>query len=93
MASFMRATYDDLTAGRRWQKLGVTRVYWYTWASSYSGWIFQFTGLWRYVPAAVQRQDALGAKPSLAVYRELARRVEGCAKNSAGACVSAAPRP
>jgi hypothetical protein len=93
MARFMRATYDDLTAGRRWQKLGVARVYWYTWASSYNGWIFQFTGLWQYIPGAVNGQDALGTKPSLAVYRELARRVEGCAKNSAGACVSAAQHP
>jgi hypothetical protein len=88
MARFMRETYDDFTSGRRWQKVGATRFYWYTWASSYSGWIFQFTGLWLYFPGADQGRDLLVPKPSLAVYRQLARRAEGCVKNTAGACVS-----
>ena len=60
----------------------VSRVYWYTWASSYTRnvGIFDFTGL--------QRFDGgrFSAMPALRAYRASARRHQGCVKTRTGAC-------
>jgi hypothetical protein len=84
MAKVLKESYTDLMANRA--KLRVPRVYWYTWASSYTGdWAFDYSGLFRY-PDANGQQTAV-AKPAFAVYRKLARQAEGCKKNTLAACV------
>ena len=49
MARFLTKTFGLL--GRTARDRGVTRAYWYTWASSYSGEIFDYAGLFRYRPS------------------------------------------
>jgi hypothetical protein len=83
MARFLRQSYEDLIANRR--KVGVGRAYWFTWSSSYSGWIFQFTGLWLYYPRQ-GGHDTLRPKPSLTAFERLARHFEGCSKTASGSC-------
>jgi Glycosyl hydrolase catalytic core len=73
MARFLRQAYKDLTANRK--KLRVTRVFWYTWASSYQGWIFNWTGLLRY--SKTGGQETLDPKPALHSYTKLALKAEG----------------
>jgi hypothetical protein len=73
-------SYDLLIRRRRDPSVLVSRVYWYTWASSYRGDIFNFTGLWRYDGASFVPQ------PQLAAYRRSARLHEGCVKTTAGVC-------
>ena len=67
---------------RKIRNVRVTRVYWYSWASVYTGDIFRFTGLRTYDPSS----QTLSDKPALAAYVDSARRHEACVKNSAGAC-------
>ena len=62
-----------LFAARR-RKLGIERVYWFTWLSNdrdYSD-IFNWSGLNRVEPGTVER------KPSYASFREVARSLRGC---------------
>ena len=73
MARFLEESYKDLAANRK--ALNLRYVHWYTWASTYNGWIFNYTGLRRYDrqgPNEVQYD-----KPALAAYGKLARRLEG----------------
>jgi hypothetical protein len=82
-AALLERAYELLARGRRDRELGVSRAYWYTWASSYDGDvddIFRFAGLQRFDGAQFTR------KRSLAAYTRTARRFEGCAKTAAGAC-------
>jgi len=74
------ATYDLLARHRRDRSALVSRVYWYTWASSYRGDIFNFTGLWRYASGRFR------AQPQLRAYKRSARKHEGCAKTTAARC-------
>jgi hypothetical protein len=84
MSRFMRQSYADLAAHRR--QLGVGRLYWFTWASSYSGWIFEYTGLYLFFPRANHGHDLLQPKPALTTYVQIARRAEGCVKTTRGTC-------
>jgi hypothetical protein len=87
MAKFLTRAYGDLIANRRWEGLGVTRMYWFTWASAYKasgGWIFDWSGLLKYTRK--KGKDVFGTKPALAAYRKVAQSAEGCAKTAAGAC-------
>jgi len=81
MAQYLERAYGALVAARRRRATQVARVYWYTWASSYRGDIFNYTGLFRYggkgTPA---RRRAVGS------YVRTARRLEGCAKTTRGGC-------
>ena len=70
MADFLKQTYSDFAKNQTWKQLGVKRIYWYTWASSYKDWIFNYTGLLRY--RREQHKDLLVAKPALGMYRQLA---------------------
>jgi hypothetical protein len=72
-------SYDLLAHARR-TKLRVSRVYWYTWASPYSGDIFSFTGLYRF------DGSRFTAQPQLSAYKKSARKHEGCRKATTGAC-------
>jgi len=84
MARRLSAGYARLIAARR--RLGVARVYWYTWASEYRPGqelgVFSYAGLLRATGGALERTPALRA------YRRSARRFEGCAKSRAGRCRS-----
>ena len=79
MAEKLAAGFRLVARHRR--RLRAVRVYWYTWASSYTpGSIFNFAGLGRfdgsrYVP-----------RPAWRAYRSSARRHQGCAKSSNGRC-------
>jgi hypothetical protein len=75
-ASRLTRTYDLMARKRL-----VSRVYWYTWASSYRGPdIFSFSGLFRFNGGSFKPQLQLAA------YVRSARKHEGCAKTSMGAC-------
>jgi hypothetical protein len=71
MADFLEDAYRDLARDDR--RLGLTRAYWYTWASSYEegAGIFRFAGLNRFADGRFE------AKPALASYRRSARRDQG----------------
>jgi hypothetical protein len=80
MGTRLRELYS-LGAERR-SSLRLKRIYWVTWATTYSGNdLFHYSGLVRY--------RGVGAKPrpSLRAYRASARRHQGCAKTAAGSCV------
>jgi hypothetical protein len=70
--------YSSLAGLRR--RLGVTQVYWYTWASGYdrkgppSVMTFRYSGLTRW------RGSAFTALPILRTYARTAARYEGCRK-------------
>jgi hypothetical protein len=79
MAARLRGLYSRAARARR--RLRLQRVYWYTWASSYSdGDLFDYAGLTRYQGGASE------ARPALAAYAAGARRLQGCSKTSAGSC-------
>jgi hypothetical protein len=72
-----------LAANRR--RLGLRRIYWYTWITreTHPDYPFDYAGLRRLHPARVR------SKPALRAYRRAALRLEGCAakRGSAGRCV------
>jgi hypothetical protein len=71
MAQFLTRAYDYVIARRRERSVGVSRIYWYSWASSYSGNdIFRYSGLRRYDVSAGTVTD----KPALAAYRRSAAK-------------------
>jgi polysaccharide biosynthesis protein PslG len=73
MGRFLEQSYKDLMKNRK--KLRVPKVYWFTWASSYRGWFFNYAGLRRFAHKGSKEVEA--DKPALAVYRKLARRAQG----------------
>ena len=79
MAARLSELYKRAVRVRRRDGLG--RVYWYTWATKYSGDdIFDYDGLLRWDGGAFQPQPALKA------YVKSARSYQGCRKTSAGRC-------
>lgn len=82
MARFLRGIYLRLARDIRLPSIRITRVYWYTWASPYSGEdIYRYSGLLRY--------DGLRpptGRLALGYLRSTARRLEGCAKRIDGRC-------
>lgn len=80
---FLRQSYEDLIANRK--RLHVTRVNWFTWASSYDGKNFDYSGLVAYKPKG-EGASSMKPRPSLKAYRKLARSFEGCTKTSDGDC-------
>jgi hypothetical protein len=83
MAKHLVRSFKDLTANRR--KLRIPAVYWYDWASSYDGWIFNYTGLLDYTRSG--DRDLISPKPALKRFRNHALQAEGCAKDKSGRCV------
>jgi polysaccharide biosynthesis protein PslG len=83
MTRFLTTAYRNLAGVSR--KLGVARVYWYTWATSYSHQagpaIFDFSGLERWTPGA-----PVAAVPAFGAYVRTARQYEGCAKSVTARC-------
>jgi hypothetical protein len=81
----MKAGYRQLAKVRR--KLGISEVYWFSWASEYdaksrqSDVAFRFTGLNRF------DNGMFSPMPLLGVFSNLARKYEGCPKSTtAGVC-------
>jgi hypothetical protein len=73
MAEFLTRSYDYVIARQRSSRVGVSRVYWYSWASSYSGTdIFRYSGLRRYD----LNDGTVSDKPALAAYRRSALKHE-----------------
>jgi hypothetical protein len=84
LARLVRRGYWKLADARK--ELGVTRAYWYTWASSYDKTdrsIFDFTGL------AKWSDFELDPRPALKAFRSRAREYEGCKKTELGTCAGA----
>jgi hypothetical protein len=82
MASRLGRVFAGLAQKRKLRRYGVGRVFWYTWSSPYHRLtdIFDWAGLRSYYKGKFKR------KPALRAYTRVARRYEGCAKNSSGAC-------
>ena len=79
MARRLRGVYATAAKNKRTLRIG--RVYWYTWASSYSeNDLFDYGGLIRYSGGIYEE------RPALAAYAASARRHQGCTKTSAGVC-------
>jgi hypothetical protein len=81
-ASELTRAYSLLARNRRNRAVAVTRAYWYTWASGYSGSedIFNYAGLFAFDGTNFAR------KPQYTSYLASARRHEGCRKNTEGGC-------
>jgi hypothetical protein len=74
-ARLLTKSYKALVRNRH--KLGIGRVYWYTWASPETGnSTFLYAGLLK------QNGSVFTAKPALSAYTRAARRYEGCRKSS-----------
>jgi polysaccharide biosynthesis protein PslG len=83
MARCVHDAYSSLARKRRWRRLDVRAVYWYTWASRYRGRsLFDYSGLRRLLPG----RPRFRSKPALRSYTRLARRYQGCAKTSTARC-------
>jgi hypothetical protein len=84
MADRLSELYRRALATRR--RDGIGRVYWYTWATKYSGDdLFDYGGLVRWDGSSFQPQPALKA------YAKSARGAQGCRKTSSGVCGGPAP--
>jgi hypothetical protein len=76
----LRLAYRRLSRERL--RLGVSQVYWFTWASEYTAsgspsvMSFRYSGLTRF------SQGAFSRKPILRTYADLAARFEGCRKTA-----------
>jgi hypothetical protein len=80
MATKLGQMYSAMVARRR--KLGVGKVFWYTWSSPYGrgGSIFNYAGLQQFDDSGFDPQ------PALAAYQRSARRFQGCTKTVTGLC-------
>ena len=73
MGQFLTRSYAYVIARRRSSRVGVSRIYWYSWASSYSGKdIFRYTGLRRYDLG----DGTVSDKPAMTAYRRSALKHE-----------------
>ena len=81
MAGKLGAAYTKLAEQRR--KLGLQRIYWFTWASEYGrgGSVFNYSGLLQY------REGKFTAQPALGVFQRRARELQGCEKTKTGQCL------
>ncbi len=80
MAAKLSGVYRAMASNRR--RLGVGKVFWYTWSSPYGrgGSIFNYAGLQRFDDRTFQ------AQPALRAYQRTARRYQGCQKTVTGVC-------
>jgi hypothetical protein len=79
MATRLRTLYRLGVRNRR--RFRLSRIYWYTWASTYTGQddLFDYAGL-------VDIGDSFSMTPALRAYAASARRAQGCRKTAAGTC-------
>jgi hypothetical protein len=83
MAKRVGSSYDSFLDRRRNKRYGVSRLYWFTWASSYGP---GEGGIWEYAGLVEARRLAFIPTPALAAYQASARRNQGCVKAPTGAC-------
>jgi hypothetical protein len=81
MAAFLAESYTQLARRLRRPAFRTTRVYWYTWASEYTGPIFRYAGLFRY-----RGEGSPDARPAYRAFVRTARRLQGCRKTVTGGC-------
>ena len=79
----VRTAYGSFLARRKNKRYGVSRLYWFTWGSSYAP---GETGLWEYAGLLITNRTGFGPTPALWAYQNSARRNQGCAKAPTGAC-------
>lgn len=81
MAAKLATAYGRLAKNRR--ALGLERVYWFTWATRYGrgGSVFNYAGLQQY------RDGKFTAQPALGALQQVARTLQGCAKDATGNCL------
>ncbi|HEX8743159.1 MAG TPA: glycosyl hydrolase [Thermoleophilaceae bacterium] len=87
MASFLWRAYKLLVKNQSSSLASVQRVYWYTWASSYSSEQFKFTGLVKY-----DGKQTVTPMPALEQYARSARLYEGCQKDERAQCMTDQPQ-
>jgi hypothetical protein len=73
MAGYLANSYTALARALRRPSTRAARVYWYTWASEYTGDIFRYTGLFRWRPG----DGDPGVQPAYRAYVRTARSLEG----------------
>ena len=79
VARRLSAFYKLAVRARR--RLGLGRVYWYTWSSAFrTSDLFDYSGLVRW------RQGGYDSRPALRAYARSARRHQGCRKSATGTC-------
>jgi hypothetical protein len=80
MAVKLANAYSALARNHR--ALRLQRVYWFTWATPYGrgGSVFNYAGLQQY------RHGEFKAQPALGAFQRVARKLEGCEKDSTGNC-------
>lgn len=84
MAARMKKIYGKLVRTRKSKKYGVSRVFWFTWATGYKP--STETGIWDFAGLVWSAGPAFILTPALKVYRGSARRYQGCAKTILGRC-------
>jgi hypothetical protein len=79
MAERLHGLYS--LAARRWRRLRLRRVFWYTWATGYFG-----TDLFDYSGLVQSDGSVLSGRPALDAYRASALRDQGCPGLAVGPC-------
>jgi hypothetical protein len=81
MAAKLGEAYATFAKLRR--RLGLERVYWFTWASQYGngGSVFNYSGLQEY------REGQFTPQPALSAFQRRARELQGCEKTETGDCL------
>ena len=82
MADYLERGYDVLVKNLSSSLGSVARVYWYNWASVYCCEQFRFTGLLQY-----DNKMTVTPKPAYDRFVTVARRYQGCQKDSRAQCV------
>jgi hypothetical protein len=83
MADYLERAYDVLVKNRKSSLAKVARAYWYNWASVYCCEQFRFTGLLQY-----DNKMTVTPKPAYERFVAVARRYEGCEKDTRAQCVA-----
>jgi hypothetical protein len=83
MSRRLRSSYRTFVSRRRSKRFGVSRVYWFTWGTPYRT---GESGIWEFAGLVKTGSAGFSATPSLSSYRASARRHQGCAKSTTGAC-------
>jgi hypothetical protein len=83
MAKRVGTAYDSFLSRRKSKRYGVSRLYWFTWASPYTP---GEAAIWEYAGLLIANRVGFVPTPALAAYQYSARRNQGCAKAPSGAC-------
>jgi hypothetical protein len=86
MAAYLWSAYKLLVKNQKSGLGKVQRAYWYTWASSYTGEQFRYSGLVKY-----DGDTTVTPMPALGQYTHSAQHYEGCVKNEQAQCAPAVP--